>query len=438
MTVASFDHVRNTNRWNRNRKRKRKTRRMDRFSNLPIEIVHEIMSRLNFKDLTRVGCVSKSCREFYISTPYLNFHDFSDVDISTRRKNKKVFNSLKRFFIRRGVHHKIKCFRFRWCFFDDDYDVDFESRLREWIEIAVRCNVEVLHLVVTYIRFGELPASILHCKSLKSLLVDMKCKISDVPSIDFLSNLDYLRLKDVSIKDEDDRFLKWISCCCTSMKELLLKDCGFWHESDFYHIPERHVNISGDRLKKLHLNPQLRRKTKKSVNIYAPNLKCLEWFGECTTSQNLGNLMCLEKAEISSSIPICNHDILIDFLCSIRKVKVLILHPDILELLDLNMDDRKWQDLSFISQAKEVVIPYDGYEPDFEPAYSILEHAHDLEKMTIYYPHCFDVHDDLMDVYDDLMELRKKAMSKGIHFNIIATSRGSSLLSSIQSLDDFV
>lgn len=102
------------------------------------------------------------------------------------------------------------------------------------------------------------------------------------------------------------------------------------------------------------------------------------------------------------------------------------------------MDDRKWQDLSFISQAKEVVIPYDEYEPDFEPAYSILEHAHDLETMTIYYPHCFDVHDDLMDVHDDLMELRKTAMSKGIHFNIIATSRGSFLLGSIQSLDDFV
>lgn len=105
------------------------------------------------------------------------------------------------------------------------------------------------------------------------------------------------------------------------------------------------------------------------------------------------------------------------------------------------MDDQKWQDPSFISQAKEVVIPYDEYEPDIEPAYSILEHAHDLEKMTIYYPHCFesfDVHDDLMDVYDYLMELRTELMSKGIHFNVITTSRGSSLLSSIQSLDDFV
>ncbi|KAB2623648.1 F-box protein [Pyrus ussuriensis x Pyrus communis] len=356
------------------------------------------MSRLNFKDLTRVGFVSKACREFYMSTLYLNFHDFLVWIYPLVERTKRI-------------------------------------------EIAVRCNVEVLHLVVTYIRFGELPASILHCKSLKSLLVDMKCTISDVPSIDFLSNPDYLRLKGVSIKDEDDQFLKWISCCCTSMKELLLKDCGFWHESDYY-IYKRHViNRSGDRLKNLHLNPQIRRKTRKLVNIYAPNLKCLEWFGECTTSQNLGNLMCLEKAGISSSIPICNFDILFGFLCSIRKVKVLILHPDILELLWLNMDDRKWQDLSFISQAKEVVIPYDEYEPDIEPAYSILEHAHDLEKMTIYYPHCFesfDVHDDLMDVYDDLMELRTEVMSKGIHFNIITTSRGSSLLSSIQSLDDFV
>ncbi|KAM1454871.1 hypothetical protein ACFX1X_004373 [Malus domestica] len=52
---------------------------IDRFTNLPTEIAHDILSRLNFKDLTRVGCVSKTCRDFYMSTPYMNFHDFSGV-----------------------------------------------------------------------------------------------------------------------------------------------------------------------------------------------------------------------------------------------------------------------------------------------------------------------------------------------------------------------
>ncbi|KAM1122821.1 hypothetical protein ACFX13_004393 [Malus domestica] len=172
MTTASFEHARS-----------------------------DILSRLNFKYLTRVGCLSKRCREF---------------------------------FVQRGVHHKIQSFRFRWDLWvddgddddDDDCDVYFQSRLREWIEIAVRCNVEVIHLVVIPNNtFRELPASLLHCKSLKSLTVDMICNISVVPSMDFSSNLECMRLKDVSIKNDGDRFLKWISGCCTSIKELLLEDC---------------------------------------------------------------------------------------------------------------------------------------------------------------------------------------------------------------------
>ncbi|KAM1122820.1 hypothetical protein EV2_004477 [Malus domestica] len=88
--------------------------RLDRFSNLPIEIAHQILSHLNFEDLIRVGCVSKTCRKFYVSTPYLNFHDFYGVlvNISTCRKNRSVLDSLSKFFIQRGVHRKIQCFRF--------------------------------------------------------------------------------------------------------------------------------------------------------------------------------------------------------------------------------------------------------------------------------------------------------------------------------------
>ncbi|CAN6689067.1 unnamed protein product [Malus baccata var. baccata] len=352
--------------------------RLDRFSNLPIEIAHQILSHLNFEDLIRVGCVSKTCRKFYVSTPYLNFHDFYGVlvNISTRRKNRSVLDSLSRFFIQRGVHHKIQCFRFCWylCDYNEDaHEVHFQSRLREWIEIAVRCNVEVLHLVITPITFGELPPSLLLCKSLKSLLVDMICNLSVVPTMDFfLSNLEYLRLKDVSIKDDDDRFFKWPSGSCTSIKELLLENClgvnnlviesssleSFWY------------------LKKVHFDAPIG-----LVNISAPNLKYLEWFGEFKTCQNLGNLMFLEKAMIYSTTQISNFDVLFDFLCSIRKVKVLILDPIILE--------------------SNVI----------EFAYYKLEHAHDLGKMTIYYfqSHRYDVH-------DVLIKLRTAMMSKGIHF----------------------
>ncbi|TQD77732.1 hypothetical protein C1H46_036717 [Malus baccata] len=174
--------------------------------------------------------------------------------------------------------------------------------------------------------------------------------------MDFLSNLEYLRLKDVSIKDDDDRFFKWLSGSCTSIKELLLENClgvnnliiesssleSFWCESHDFN-DECHLNISGDRLEKLHFDAPIG-----LVNISAPNLKYLEWFGEFKTRQNLGNLMFLEKAMIYSTTQISNFDVLFDFLCSIRKVKVLILDPIILEgLLEIE------RELSFISQAKE-------------------------------------------------------------------------------------
>ncbi|RXH86631.1 hypothetical protein DVH24_021904 [Malus domestica] len=174
------------------------------------------------------------------------------------------------------------------------------------------------------------------------------------------------------------------------MKELLLKDCvgvnnlviesssleSIWYESHAYN-DKRHVNISCDRLEKLHFNAPIGGKTDRLVNISAPNLKYLEWFGEFMTRLNLGNLMCLEKAETSSSFMTCNFDGLFDFLCSIRKVKVLILHPDIVERLWLNCDYWKSKEISFISQAKEVVIQYQCRSYVIEFAYYILGHAHD-------------------------------------------------------------
>ncbi|CAN6689068.1 unnamed protein product [Malus baccata var. baccata] len=172
-----------------------------------------------------------------------------------------------------------------------------------------------------------------------------------------------MRLKDVSIKNDGDRFLKWISGCCTSIKELLLEDC----------VGVNNVVIESSSLESFY----------KLVNISAPNLKYLEWIGEFSNRQNLGNLMFLEKAVICSSPWNSNFDVLFDFLCSIRKVKLLFLDPDTLECLRLKRDYWKSKELSFISNAKEVVIHYKFRSNVIEFAYYILEHAHDLEKMII-------------------------------------------------------
>ncbi|CAL2268280.1 unnamed protein product [Prunus armeniaca] len=45
----------------------------DRFSDLPDDVAHLILSPLPFKDLTRVGSVSKRCRQLHLSVPVVDF-----------------------------------------------------------------------------------------------------------------------------------------------------------------------------------------------------------------------------------------------------------------------------------------------------------------------------------------------------------------------------
>lgn len=63
--------------------------RTDRFSNLPDEVAHHILSFITFKDLTRVGSVSKRCREFYVSVPSVRF----DSSRARTNQNKVEFMS---------------------------------------------------------------------------------------------------------------------------------------------------------------------------------------------------------------------------------------------------------------------------------------------------------------------------------------------------------
>lgn len=56
---------------------------MDRFSNLPKEFAHLILSFINIKNLTRFSCVLKRCRELSPSPRSLNFCGFSSAETAT-------------------------------------------------------------------------------------------------------------------------------------------------------------------------------------------------------------------------------------------------------------------------------------------------------------------------------------------------------------------
>lgn len=72
---------------------------VDRFSNLPDNLAHHILSDFSFRQLTGVGGVSKRCREFYLSTPSL---DFCSGDAVSRQHQFNLLNSIDRFMILHG------------------------------------------------------------------------------------------------------------------------------------------------------------------------------------------------------------------------------------------------------------------------------------------------------------------------------------------------
>ncbi|CAL2273031.1 unnamed protein product [Prunus armeniaca] len=88
---------------------------LDRLSHLPDEVTHHAFSFLDLTDVIRVGCVSKRCREFYLSTQLLKFdlEELSDMNISTCSKRLELMSSLDRFLFHRG-DNKIESCRINW------------------------------------------------------------------------------------------------------------------------------------------------------------------------------------------------------------------------------------------------------------------------------------------------------------------------------------
>ncbi|PRQ18427.1 putative F-box domain-containing protein [Rosa chinensis] len=144
---------------------------VDRLSSVPCEVAHQILSLVRFRYLTRVGSMSKRCREFYLSTPSLNFSSF----YGNRQQQLHMLNCIDRYMIRR-TDDKIKSFRIHWRFSAGISEESF--RMMTWILIAVRCNVEVLDVELRLnTKDGatpELPPCIYCCESLRSMLINTK------------------------------------------------------------------------------------------------------------------------------------------------------------------------------------------------------------------------------------------------------------------------
>ncbi|XP_068317919.1 putative F-box/FBD/LRR-repeat protein At5g22610 isoform X1 [Pyrus communis] len=328
---------------------------MDRFSDLPEEVVHRILSFLNFKDLTRVGAVSKECKRFRLSVPVVNFGTdertgIKKVDLA------RMMTSFDRYLLDRGQNRMQRvCISLSVCKSETTKKVsDDHSRVLKWIRDAVRCNVEELDLYFSHRVSSTFswPSFIFHSQSLRSLSVSSGVSILEVvqaPSLSFSSNLHYLSLS--SVKIVDDRVFKWISCCCKCLKELrLISINGIPNISiessslvNFYvfNCGDIHLIISGQKLEYIDMDwggydaSTSRKSTisNTSLKIFAPNLKTLKWKGELRNSQSLGNLKSLEEVEIFLA-PLKNEfDKVLEVLCSICTAKVMTINEETVKAL---------------------------------------------------------------------------------------------------------
>lgn len=281
----------------------------DRFSNLPDEVAHHILSFLSFKELARVGIVSKRCREFYLSLPLVY------IDARTNQKRAELMSFWDRYMFHRG-DKKMQRFYIAWRFSTSDTAnkvCDEHFRIITWIYNAVRCKVEELDLnfLVCGMTTFALPSCLYQSQYLKSLILKCTNEMTlEVPSVSLSCNLRYLQLSLVKIVDE--RVCRWISCSCKCIKELQLilvkglqnitiksSSLESFKLVSGFGMDLVHLNISGGKLENIDLNWSFGTSPDNhSLNIDAPNLKALKWVGLVLNSQYLGKLMNLQSAFI--------------------------------------------------------------------------------------------------------------------------------------------
>ncbi|KAL6124816.1 hypothetical protein ACLB2K_077325 [Fragaria x ananassa] len=293
----------------------------DRFSDLPDEVAHHILSFLFVKDL---ACVGGNYQKLGERMCFLDRYMFQRGD-----------NKMQRFYIS-WIFHTLGI---------ANKDCEELYRITSWIHNAVRCNVEELNLSFSSAYAGftfGLPSCLYQSKSFKSLvLVCLNEMTLEAPPLSLSCNLRYLHLNSVTIVD-DQRLCKWISYSCKCIKKLqLIKVKGLKHivilssslESfEFYGTDLITLYISGEKLASISINWNFNSVPGNcSLKISAPNLRKLTWVGKVLNTLDLGKFLNLQTAQIFLE-PTVYHNLSAIF-SSICRTKVLGLNENTMKAM---------------------------------------------------------------------------------------------------------
>ena len=288
------------------KRRRNKSRNVDRFSDLPYNVYDDIFSFLGMQEFIRLTVCSKRLRDICYSVQCLTFQSSK----SNRQKKDEEFLSYSRFLIDRGDRN-LRHLRIRWELgrnpWENIRDERFIYCVSTWIHYAVRCNLVILYFQFTGERnlpIFSLPHCLFSCWTLKGMTIDLYGRRLNFPFSTGFINLRSLLLRGITICDEKSsanllsclaslRYLKrlWIENIdgiktmevnSSSLKSFAFVDVC---TNKFYNL-----RICCERLKALYLNWIFDKcSTKVSLEISAPKLKVFDWRG------NLPDSCCLER-----------------------------------------------------------------------------------------------------------------------------------------------
>ncbi|KAL5710945.1 hypothetical protein ACHQM5_021449 [Ranunculus cassubicifolius] len=279
--------------------KKRRTTQIneDRISTLPTPILHHILSYLDTKFVVQTSILSKTWQSIWISIPFLNFTMFRNY------KNKNNFMDFVNKVLLFRDSSKIEKFRF-YCVESTAYDV--LHRIGDWIQLAVRCNVEVMNLNIRpEVGRLELPNYLFTCKSLVKvkLFMLLREKVMNVrycgltvlylPGVVNLPNLRKLVLYSLLIRETE--FMNKIFTSCPVLEKLVMINCGLAEIEDMV--------ISAAQLKILEIDGFGRYTIAGSeeickISIHAPNLISLVYKADIGNGYTLEHISSLVTADI--------------------------------------------------------------------------------------------------------------------------------------------
>ncbi|KAE8008962.1 hypothetical protein FH972_005420 [Carpinus fangiana] len=316
-----------------------------RFSDLPDEMVHCILSFLQMRDLSRLSVVSRRCRELCISNPHL---DLSNIDLinSDESSRSRFYSFVDRLISLRCMHRvKRQTFRLLWSFVASGGGDEY--RVATWLQHAVNMGVERVNLELVF-DLGkpfDLPLCVLGCNSLRQLKVDAGDGFVKLPSSYFAAtNLQTLTLGPVRI--EKGCNVGELLSSFKSLKRLRLDKISGIKSMTFtspsvetlllttYDDELCNISILQEKLQNLFM---LWSSNGKSLTINAPNLKKFYWEGYAVDYYNCSrDLSHLLHAGMNLSFPThqasCKH-IFDKILHSIQRANCLTISESFVEVL---------------------------------------------------------------------------------------------------------